>query len=79
MPFLKVSWIADTNTDEPEPEQIAPDAISSSPENPSEQATPEEQKEPADNLVSTSTPLSPSCEGPLLNRESCEKKSGKNV
>ncbi|XP_042611326.1 histone-lysine N-methyltransferase, H3 lysine-36 specific-like isoform X1 [Cyprinus carpio] len=70
-----VSWIADTNTDEPEPEQIAPDAISSSPENPSEQATPEEQKEPADNLVSTSTPLSPSCEGPLLNRELCEKKS----
>uniref|UniRef100_A0A8C1VFB4 Histone-lysine N-methyltransferase, H3 lysine-36 specific n=1 Tax=Cyprinus carpio TaxID=7962 RepID=A0A8C1VFB4_CYPCA len=70
-----VSWIADTNTDEPEPEQIAPDAISSSPENPSEQATPEEQKEPADNLVSTSTPLSPSCESPLLNRESCEKKS----
>uniref|UniRef100_A0A673IMD0 Histone-lysine N-methyltransferase, H3 lysine-36 specific n=1 Tax=Sinocyclocheilus rhinocerous TaxID=307959 RepID=A0A673IMD0_9TELE len=69
------SWIANTNVDQPAPEQITPDALSSSPEKPSEQATPEEQKEPADNLVSPSTLLSPSCEGQSLNRESCKKKS----
>uniref|UniRef100_A0A672SJG8 Histone-lysine N-methyltransferase, H3 lysine-36 specific n=1 Tax=Sinocyclocheilus grahami TaxID=75366 RepID=A0A672SJG8_SINGR len=73
------SLIANTNAEQPAPEQIAPDALSSSPEKPSEQATPEEQKEPEDGLVSPSAPLSPSCGGPSLNRESCEKKSGKNV
>lgn len=71
--------IANTNTEQPAPEQIAPEALSSSPEKPSEQVTPEEEKEPADGPVSPSTPLSPSCGGPSLNRESCEKKSGKNV
>lgn len=71
--------IANTNAEQPAPEQIAPDVLSSSPEKPSEQATPEEQKQPADGLISPSTPLSPSCGGPLLNRESCEKKSGRNV
>uniref|UniRef100_A0A672SJD0 Histone-lysine N-methyltransferase, H3 lysine-36 specific n=1 Tax=Sinocyclocheilus grahami TaxID=75366 RepID=A0A672SJD0_SINGR len=69
------SLIANTNAEQPAPEQIAPDALSSSPEKPSEQATPEEQKEPEDGLVSPSAPLSPSCGGPSLNRESCEKKS----
>uniref|UniRef100_A0A8C0YGR8 Histone-lysine N-methyltransferase, H3 lysine-36 specific n=2 Tax=Cyprinus carpio carpio TaxID=630221 RepID=A0A8C0YGR8_CYPCA len=69
------SLIANTNTEQPAPEQIAPEALSSSPEKPSEQATPEEEKEPADGPVSPSTPLSPSCGGPSLNRESCEKKS----
>ncbi|KAI2657018.1 Histone-lysine N-methyltransferase, H3 lysine-36 specific [Labeo rohita] len=71
------SLIANTNADRPAPEQIVPDALSSSPEKPSEQATPEEQKEPADGLGSqnTSTPLSPSCGDPSPNKESCEKKS----
>ncbi|XP_058654012.1 histone-lysine N-methyltransferase NSD3 isoform X4 [Onychostoma macrolepis] len=69
------SLIANTNAEQLAPEQIAPDVLSSSPEKPSEQATPEEQNEPADGLVSPSSPLSPSCGGPLLNRESCEKKS----
>uniref|UniRef100_A0A673KDR0 Histone-lysine N-methyltransferase, H3 lysine-36 specific n=1 Tax=Sinocyclocheilus rhinocerous TaxID=307959 RepID=A0A673KDR0_9TELE len=69
------SLIANTNAEQPAPEQIAPDALSSSPEKPSEQATPEEQKEPEDGLVSPSAPLSPSCGDPSLNRESCEKKS----
>ncbi|XP_052430657.1 histone-lysine N-methyltransferase, H3 lysine-36 specific isoform X2 [Carassius gibelio] len=69
------SLIANTNAEQLAPEQIAPEALSSSPKKPSEQATPEEQIEPADGLVSPSTPLSPSCGGPSLNRESCEKKS----
>lgn len=78
MPFLKGSWITNTNAAQPASEQIEPDVLSSSPEKPSEQATPDEQKQQPDGLVPPS-PLSPSCGGTSLDRESCEKKSGKNV
>ncbi|XP_016119427.1 histone-lysine N-methyltransferase, H3 lysine-36 and H4 lysine-20 specific-like, partial [Sinocyclocheilus grahami] len=36
--FKTGSWIANTNIDQPAPEQITPDALSSSPEKPSEQS-----------------------------------------
>ncbi|XP_039505239.1 histone-lysine N-methyltransferase, H3 lysine-36 specific isoform X1 [Pimephales promelas] len=60
------SWITNTNTAQPASEQIEP-------EKPSEQSTPDEQKQLPDVLASPS-PLSASCEGTTLSRESCEKK-----
>lgn len=71
IPFLKGSWTTNTNAAQPASEQIEP-------EKPSEQATPDEQKQQPDGLAPP-LPLSPSCEGTTLDRESCEKKSGKNV
>ncbi|XP_067244996.1 histone-lysine N-methyltransferase, H3 lysine-36 specific isoform X1 [Chanodichthys erythropterus] len=68
------SWITNTNAAQPASEQIEPDVLSSSPEKPSEQATPDEQKQQPDGLAPPS-PLSPSCGGTSLDRESCEKKS----
>lgn len=73
MPFLKGSWITNTNAAQPASEQIEADVLSYSPEKPSEQATPDEQKPQPDGL-SPPSPLLPS-----LDRESCEKKSGTNV
>ncbi|KAK7141092.1 hypothetical protein R3I93_015294 [Phoxinus phoxinus] len=61
------SWITNTNAAQPASEEIEP-------ENPSEQATPDEQKQQPDGLAPPS-PLLPSCEGTTLDRESCEKKS----
>ncbi|ROL50219.1 Histone-lysine N-methyltransferase, H3 lysine-36 and H4 lysine-20 specific, partial [Anabarilius grahami] len=68
------SWITNTNAAQPASEQIEPDVLSSSPEKPSEQATPDEQKQQPDGLAPPS-PLLPSCGGTSLDRESCEKKS----
>ncbi|XP_051505941.1 histone-lysine N-methyltransferase, H3 lysine-36 specific-like [Myxocyprinus asiaticus] len=68
------SWTANTNSAQTPLEQIAPDALSLPPEKPSEQCTPEEQKQPPDGLVLPLTPLSASCKGSSLNKQSCEKK-----
>ncbi|XP_077103748.1 histone-lysine N-methyltransferase, H3 lysine-36 specific [Siphateles boraxobius] len=61
------SWITNTNAAHPASEQIEP-------KKPSEQATPDEQKQQPDGLTPPSQ-LSPSCEGTTLDRDSCEKKS----
>ncbi|XP_048031723.1 histone-lysine N-methyltransferase, H3 lysine-36 specific isoform X2 [Megalobrama amblycephala] len=68
------SWITNTNAAQPTSEQIEPEVLSSSPEKPSEQATPDEQKQQPEGLAPPS-PLPPSCGGTSLDRESCEKKS----
>lgn len=78
MSFLKGSCIHNTTPEQPSSDQITPDAVSSSSaEKPLDHVIPEEQKPPADALVSSPAPKSPAC-APSLETEPCEKKSGEN-